>query len=381
MNETRLDAERRPAATPAQLAIHNNFRISITTLRKSLVRAAFYLLVIQEREIHKALGFERIVDYTAHTAGFGEAQTRDLLRMGRRLRAYPDMARAVANGSVTWSKARMIAAHVSPETEKELCELARSHSEQMLREVLERRGGARRPALSVRPAVQVAAGEKADALQTVSRAAAPSPNVLASPPGESKAPRSALGRRLVVSLSFAPEDYARWEALVARLRATGRREDLSHLHLEALSALHRPRLDSTEEGRCGEPELRIVVLHCPECDRSTLVTSRGEIEAPKPLLASADCDSIHEREGARRVFRRSVVPPRLRRIVLKRDRFRCQAEGCNHVHHLEIHHRVPRAWGGRTESGNLVTLCSRCHRALHEQEAQMETLRPPDEVS
>ncbi|MBK9305167.1 MAG: HNH endonuclease [bacterium] len=48
------------------------------------------------------------------------------------------------------------------------------------------------------------------------------------------------------------------------------------------------------------------------------------------------------------------------------DGHRCQAPGCRNSRYLQVHHRIPAAAGGKPEPKNLVTLCSRCHRALHQ---------------
>ncbi len=57
-----------------------------------------------------------------------------------------------------------------------------------------------------------------------------------------------------------------------------------------------------------------------------------------------------------------VIPDHLRRIVLDRDRVcRC----CGSSLGIHLHHVVHREHLGPTQSGNLVGLCSRCHRAHH----------------
>lgn len=47
-------------ATPAALALHNNFRTSVRALRRDLVRVIHYLTVIHERKIYRALGYANI---------------------------------------------------------------------------------------------------------------------------------------------------------------------------------------------------------------------------------------------------------------------------------------------------------------------------------
>jgi hypothetical protein len=59
-----------------------------------------------------------------------------------------------------------------------------------------------------------------------------------------------------------------------------------------------------------------------------------------------------------------IVPERTRRLVLDRDRG-CRFPGCVATAHLEVHHVVHWADGGRTDLGNLVAVCSFHHDAHH----------------
>jgi hypothetical protein len=59
-----------------------------------------------------------------------------------------------------------------------------------------------------------------------------------------------------------------------------------------------------------------------------------------------------------------IVPERTRRLVLDRDRG-CRFPGCVATGHLEVHHVIHWAEGGRTDLGNLVAVCSFHHDAHH----------------
>jgi hypothetical protein len=60
-----------------------------------------------------------------------------------------------------------------------------------------------------------------------------------------------------------------------------------------------------------------------------------------------------------------AIPPSTRRALLARDRH-CRFPGCSHDRYVEGHHIVHWAHGGETRLDNLVLLCSRHHRAVHE---------------
>ncbi len=51
------------------------------------------------------------------------------------------------------------------------------------------------------------------------------------------------------------------------------------------------------------------------------------------------------------------------RQVLQRDRWRCQ--GCGSLENLQVHHKRFRSQRGEDSEENLITLCARCHSAVH----------------
>lgn len=53
----------------------------------------------------------------------------------------------------------------------------------------------------------------------------------------------------------------------------------------------------------------------------------------------------------------------MRKAVYKRDGWRCVV--CDATEGLQIHHIKPRGKGGANHPMNLVTLCWRCHAAVH----------------
>ena len=54
-----------------------------------------------------------------------------------------------------------------------------------------------------------------------------------------------------------------------------------------------------------------------------------------------------------------------REAVLHRDSYTCQCCGKKHVR-LEVHHIIFRSLGGTDDERNLITLCEKCHKAVHD---------------
>ncbi|MBC8425217.1 HNH endonuclease [bacterium] len=109
---------------------------------------------------------------------------------------------------------------------------------------------------------------------------------------------------------------------------------------------------------------QIHIHQCPECEKATVQTSKGELELGQSELNRAQCDCRIGRLDERNT---TSIPPAVRRLVLARARHKCQHPGCNHTRFLEVHHIVPRSQGGTNDPENCTCLCSACHTLLHDQ--------------
>jgi hypothetical protein len=133
---------------------------------------------------------------------------------------------------------------------------------------------------------------------------------------------------------------------------------------EALVAVAEAALAHEGEGRPGGERYQIVV----HADESVLTHDReggceledGSALAPETARRLA-CDSSLVRDGRKT----RTIPPALRRALRTRDRG-CRYPGCENRRFLDAHHVHHWARGGPTTLANLVLLCRRHHRLIHE---------------
>lgn len=77
--------------------------------------------------------------------------------------------------------------------------------------------------------------------------------------------------------------------------------------------------------------------------------------------ADLDLDSYRHQQFMKQ--QRALMNDSLRYDILKRDGFRCKICGASSADGVKLHvdHIIPVSKGGRTEPGNLQTLCERCN--------------------
>lgn len=121
---------------------------------------------------------------------------------------------------------------------------------------------------------------------------------------------------------------------------------------------------------------QLVTIHVDEAVlRDEAAEGRCEIEeqtaVPAATARRLACDAslieIVERDGEPlRLGRKSrTISTALRRALFSRDRG-CRFPGCTNQRFLDAHHIVHWVNGGLTNLENLVLLCRRHHRFLHE---------------
>jgi uncharacterized protein DUF222/HNH endonuclease len=320
-------------------------------------------------DLERRRSFERdghlsAASWLASTFKVGWGAARDQVRTARALEEMPETRRALDEGELSMSAARVLTAARDADpsafqhSEKELVEAARIHS----------MGDLQRVTAYWRQAV-----ENHNALESEEKVRA--------------------RRRLHASVSF-----------LGMVRVDGDLDpEIGETLLTALNAVLDAESRSGGQGDDRTPaQRRADALH--EICRQWLDSrDRPTVAGERPHLAlTVDADAIRDGVGGRseldhtgpvdpRVARRlacdasimrvvmagpsepmdigrrtSIIPPSMRRAVILRDRG-CRFRDCDRPHTwCDAHHVVHWADGGPTALPNLLLLCRRHHRMVHE---------------
>jgi hypothetical protein len=303
--------------------------------------AVLWFAEVQRRGLYRQLGHASLQLYATQALGFSDNRYYQFKRLADDLDRLPVLREAVETGEIGWTKAQQIARVATVATQAawvaKAATIGRRELESQVRQARKRRPAA--------PAAQLAfdTGGQADL---------------------DAAARSIVDPPVTISLRADGVRLAQFEALVEMAHKLGRAPagaDRLDLMLAALKSLVSATGD--ERPQTAGPAAQIIIHQCPDCERATVTTSRGEKRVAPAQLEALACDAHVQRPGKPN---RATIRPSVRAAVLARDRHRCATAGCRSTHFLEVHHVTPRGQGGSNRAENLITLCSRCHGFVHE---------------
>jgi len=307
---------------------------------------------IMQRKLYRELGFSTMHAYAVEELGFSLTRAGDFMRLAGKLSELPVLKQEMAAGRLGYTKAREIAAVANSSNEKEWVQEAQTKTRREL----------------------VATVKRAKAVakqQTNPDQGELMPRPIAAEP--------AATQTVHVGFDLTPGQYARYEALLAKIAHRGSKAQLLLEAVETLLAAEHNNISnetSTPRGVISgrpnhAPHTQIHILQCPDCAGKSVQTPRGELQLTKAESAAADCDATIHKPGKRNT---STIPPKTRREILARDRHQCRRKGCHHTRYLHIHHIIPRARGGTNDTGNLVTLCAGCHDLWHQKGGELRAI-------
>ena len=324
-----------PTFAPGQPAarVDASLRQALGACDRARECALLWFVEVQRRRLYRSLGHASLQLYATQALGFTDNRYWQFKRLADDLDRLPSLREAVEAGDIGWTKAQQVARVATAETQAAWIEKAATTGRRELE--LQVRHARKRTAVA--PAAQLALDVP--------------PRPVADPPS-------------TISLRADGVQLARFEALVEKAHKLGLAPadaDRLELVLAALESLVSAAADDHQHA--AGPVAQIIVHQCPECERAAVTTSRGEMRLAPAQVEAIACDARVRRPGR---ANRATIPPAARAAVLARDRHCCATPRCRSTHFLEVHHVTPRGQGGSNRVGNLITLCSRCHRFAHE---------------
>ena len=310
-------------------------------------------------------GFRSCAEWLAWRVGMDLGSARERVRVARPLATLPRLTEALARGRLSYAKVRALTRVATPETEARLLAIGRAgtaaHIESIVRgwrrtdRQAEVREAARQHAIRALHVYPVDDGTVVVRGRLTPEAGALLLRAL-------DAARETLYPRARGS-SVSPTDSA-------TERPTRAQQQADAISLLAETALHH----ELDPGAPGERYQVVVHVDAPVLADSSqsgqsVLEEVGHVSAETSQRLACDASRVvmrHDRHG-RLVevgARARTIPPAIRRALLHRDRT-CRFPGCEarvgQGHHIQHWSR-----GGPTTLGNLVLLCRRHHRAVHE---------------
>ena len=358
--------------TPERVAELERLGDEIAELSVHLDAATAHLLtLIREFDVRAGwnTGFDSCAHWLVWRVGLDLGAARERVRVARALGQLPLLSAALARGELSYSKVRALTRVATPETEARLLAVGRAgatmHVERIVRawrrvdrlaEAREARRQHRNRALSVYPdedgmvvvrgrltpevgaLLQRALEAAGEVLYQRDRQAPPATDPSAEPPSPAQRRADALGLLAETALHHELDPGAPGE----------RYQVVVHVDAATLADPAQPGQSVLEEAGhvSAETSRRLA------CDASRVVMRH-------------DADGQIVEIGART----RAIPPALRRALQQRDRS-CRFPAC-HVRLGQGHHVRHWAEGGPTTLSNLILLCRRHHRAVHEEGYQV----------
>ena len=314
-------------------------------------------------------GFDNCADWLHWRCDLSLSAAREKVRVAHALKTLPQIAMAFAEGALSYSKVRALTRVASPDNEEKLLEFARrttaARVEERCREL--RCGTAASTDESVRAHARRALRLHRDPLRGVATITVELP--LETAELIDKALDRARDTAVACEPEFAEQNWAaqQADALVAMARAYMTSETLSR---EPNGSADAPA--SAASAGASAPSAPAPYLVTVHVDETALRGGAGRAGLPIEAVRRIACDAervvINEDERGEplSVGRKTrTVPAGIRRALWARDKG-CRFPGCHRTRFVDAHHIEHWASGGETSLSNLMLLCSRHHRLLHE---------------
>jgi hypothetical protein len=376
------------------------------------------LLAIRDSKLYQTLGYSSEIHYAVAALGLSKKEACEYRRVAGALEFLPQLTRAAELGQVPWGRLREIVRKATAETEEFWLKIASRKSDDEIRELvaaceygkLPWQGEEPKPLTTRlvfqvdveqeelferavqllaqklgRPLTVVEAFQHLAQQQLAEGLACSAQNVRR----EARRNVNARRRRQRALVQDAQELAQEWgmenegvrdhEAMLALALGLDH-GDLDRVELAEESATEADRPGRVEELEAGGVRAtRPARVEGPETEASEVTPVKPPCADQELELVALDSPRFAELRAAELLEedldwqnRRLLFRPQARtatsaqrREVLRRDGYCCRTPGCPHRMWLELHHTVFFSRQGETVRANLVTLCSRCHRNVH----------------
>ena len=301
--------------------------------------------------------------WLAWCCGLAPRTAREYVRVARTLRELPLIRQAFSSGELSYAKVRALTRVAEGHSEGELLELAGALTAAQLERTARayRRVGLRE-ARDLQEREYVTSWFDDDGSFVIRGRLAPEDGAL-----------------VEKALEVARERL--WREQDAQADGCGSAEPRRLTKAEALVAVADMSLAAGEAKRTGGDRFQVVV-HVDSDALAGGETGGCELDEGPALcpetVRRVACDSAVVKQGPSSVGRKTrSVPPAIRRALRRRDRG-CRFPGCERRRFVDAHHVKHWADGGETSVDNLLLLCRRHHRAVHEGGYRVERGRGGD---
>jgi hypothetical protein len=286
------------------------------------------------------------------------------VRVSGALRRLPAIREAYARGELSWDQVRAVTRFACPETDEALAREAPGMTISALSAEARRLERRKKENLSARRC----RGARMDWDESKQNL-----HVEADLPGERGAAfEAAVSRRAeqveVEDDVVDPKEARLADALVELVASSGEGSPQTTLVIHADASIvvgeDSGTTGAAEGGAIGASRVGGGIGRMPLAETETGVQLHDE--AVRRLACDASVEWVLENGRPVGIGRRGrLVPGWMARHLRFRDP-ECRFEGCSRRMNLVVHHIVPWARGGPTDLDNLVRLCGRHHRLVHE---------------
>jgi hypothetical protein len=316
-----------------------------------------FLVLVREFDIRqgwRAWHFNNCAEWMNFRCGISLGTAREKVRVAMQLLDLPQMSKAFADGALSYSKVRALTRVATPRNEEELVAFAVPQTVTNVEEYCRRKrngqlGPSTEDANRVHRRRWLSCTRNEDGGMHISI----------------DLTREA-GELVMKAVEMAMVSGARDQAVAVE---SDDKDSYFAMQADALVDVARGYLASDAPHSNAAADHYQVMVHV---DQSALMGEDGASDLPLESVRRITCDAslvavTEDEDGTPLDVGRKhrIVSPSLKRVLLARDKT-CRFPGCCHDKWLDAHHVMHWSEGGETNLDNLIILCARHHRLLHE---------------